>query len=230
MSLQDNDNLYILEEEENKDIEDSPRNFAAYSEEEIKEEKEDVESIEKDVSPFGLLLKIMFNPVEGWKTLRRVKISVASLQSGCFYPLLALLAVSEFADFLYSVNVNLSEVITKAVIAFVAYFFGYFCVQMVVSWLLPKEMALQFEEKFGKEYTIVSLSTLALFSIITNLLPMLWPILIFLPIWTLYLMFKGVRFFKFPMQKEMRFFVIAGASVLGMPFLIDWVLTNVLPY
>ena len=228
MSIEDNDNYYVLEEDD-KDLDQSPLNFAAYKEEDIQEE-EDIKLDGKKKSAFGILFNIMFNPVEGWKMLRRSRTGVESLQSGCFYPLLALLALSKFAEYFYSVNVNLSQIITEAVIAFVAFFFGYFSIPMVLSWFIKKEMSERFENIFGKEYILIALSTLVIFSIVTDLLPMLWPILIFLPIWTLYLMFKGVRFFKFPEKEEMKFFLLSGASVIGVPLLIDWALNAILPY
>lgn len=226
MSIEDNENYYILEEEE---TDKSPLNFAAYNDEERKEdEKENLKG--KKTSPFALLLQIMFNPVQGWKTLRRSKINIEALQSGCFYPLLALLALSNFADLFYSVNTSLSQIITQAVVSFVAFFFGFFCVQMILNWTLPKDLAIYLEEKFGKEFLMIALSTLALFAIIRNIVPMLWPILIFLPIWTLYLMYKGIRFFKMPSNEEMKFFVLSGASVIAVPLIIEWSLNAILPY
>ena len=230
MSIEDNDNLYVLEEElteEEKD--DTPLNYAAYSDEErLEKEKEESQEIEKK-SPFGLLFHIMFNPVEGWKALRRCNCSVEDLQRNCFYPLLAILALSQFADYFYSVNADLSSLVSQAVVAFVAFFFGYFCIKMVLSWVLPKEVSQKFDNKFGCQYLIIALSTLALFSIITELLPMLWPVLIFLPIWTFYIMFKGIRFFKFAQNYEMKFFVWASVAVVGIPYAIDWGLNMILP-
>ena len=230
MSIEDNENYYILEEEKEKvEIDETPRNFASYSIDDD-EEGESNETEEEKVSAIGLMFKLMFNPVEGWKYLRRSKIKPEALQGGCFYPLLALLAIGKFAEFFYSVNVELGQVVTQAVISFVAVFFGYFAVQMVLCWLLPKDMVKKFDTVFGKQYLIMSLSTLAFFSIFTDLLPMLWPILIFLPIWTFYIMFKGIRFFKFAQNQEMKFFVYSCAAVIGIPLLIDWVLNSVLPY
>ena len=235
MSVEDNDNLYIIEEEKGKEtdnssdnLENSPLNYAAYHE--IEDEAEEIaDKTEKVRSPFSFLIKIMFNPVEGWKSLRRSGLSIDSFQSGCFYPLLALMAISKFVDLFYTVDTNISQIITKAVISFVAFFFGNFCIQMVMSWILPKEMAQKFEEKFGKEFTLVALSTLVLFSILTNILPMIWPILIFLPIWTLYIMFKGVRFFKFPVEKEMKFFILVSCAMIGIPSVIEWALYSIIP-
>lgn len=232
MNSDDQDIIYILEDDDNGmvDSDESPRNFASYDDNEREEEEQELRSQGKAYSAIGLLFRVLFNPVEGWKVLRRSKISIESLQSGCFYPLLAFLAISKFADFFYSVNVSLSQLVTEAVIAFVSYFFAYFSMPMVVSWCLPKNMSENFEQKFGKEYTLISLSTLALFSITIDILPMLWPLLIFLPIWTLYVMFKGVRFFKFPADKEMRFFIISGVAVIGIPLCIEWLLNAIMPY
>lgn len=223
MSIDDKENLYILEEED-----DSPKNFAQYSDEEREEEPEKVSHVRK--SPFGILLYIMFSPVEGWKTLRRKNISVEMLQSSCFYPILAILAISKFADYFYSVNITLSSLVTEAVVAFVAYFLGFFCIQMMLAWFLPKEVHEKFDCNFGKEYIIIGLSSLALFNIITNLLPMLWPILIFLPLWTLYILFKGIKFFKFEQFREMRFYITAAIGIIGLPLVIEWGLNEILPY
>lgn len=234
MNNENYDNYYILEEDD-----DSPKNFAAYTDAErsVSEEEENSqgsmaphEKVEKEKSPIILLLHILFNPIEGWKSLRRAKLSIEQIQGRCFYPILAILAVSKFAEFFYSVNVNLQEVITEAIIAFVAYFFGYFCCLKTLCWMLPQQMEQKFNTKFGKDFLIISLSSLALFSIFTEILPMIWPILIFLPIWTLYILFKGVRFFKFAPREEMKFFVLAAACVIGMPILIDWILNTLLPY
>ena len=229
MSSENNDNLYVLEEDkEFDDIDNSPMNFAAYSDEE--RENEENQSPVKKISVFGLLLNIMFNPVEGWKKLRRSKISIEKIQSGCFYPLLAILAICKFSDYFYSVNVTLQNVITQAVISFVSFFFGYFCIQMFLSWFLSKETSDHIEEKFAKEYILVSLSTLVIFTIFIELLPMIWPILIFLPLWTLYIMFKGVRFFHLPSNKEMKFYIITSIVMIGVPMVIEMGLNSILPY
>ena len=95
--------------------------------------------------------------------------------------------------------------------------------------LLPAEMTKKFDCDYGKSYFIVALTTITLFSILKDLLPMLWPILFFLPIWTMYLMFKGVRFFKFEEHREWKFYLYAVAGVIGMPLIIEWVLNALMP-
>ena len=230
MLEEDKDNLYVYEEtDEIQD--DSPMNFASsqFEEENSTDEEEKEEKIKRN-SCFGILIKIMFNPVAGWKSLRRKKITVEEFQSGLFYPLLALVSISKFADYFYSVNVTLTGVVTKAVIAFVSFFFGYFCILFVLSKILPKNLSPIFEGTYGKEYVIAGLSTLALFGIITDILPMLWPVLIFLPLWTLYLLYQGSRFFQLATSQELRFLIMTCATIIGVPYVIDWGLNELLPY
>lgn len=226
----ENEPMYELEEEESEQ-DDSPLNYAQtqeLEEEEISEDESISEKTKKSAA-FSLLFQIMFNPVQGWKKLRRQKINVEYLQGASFYPLLALLALSEFADYFYSVNITLSAVITKAVIAFVSYFFGYFSIIILLSIFLPRQLSENFEKDFGKDYIVIGLSTLAIFSIITNILPMLWPILIFLPLWTIYLLYQGSRFFKLPENKVPRFMIVTIVSIIGVPLLLDWALTELMP-
>ena len=228
MNINEDDNLYIYKEED--DLDDSPLNYAS-SQYNLEQEEED--TIPKDIkkrSAFRLLLKIMFSPVQGWKDLRRENPSVESLQSGCLYPILAILAISKFADYFYSVNVSLTTVVTKAVVSFVSFFFGYYCILLVLSKLLQKNTVKNFENDYGKEYIIVALSTLAMFAILTDLLPMLWPILIFLPLWTLYLLYQGSRFFQLATAQELRFMLTVCGAIIGVPLLIDWGLNELLPY
>lgn len=227
MSEQDNNNIYILEEKKNEPGSSSDENLI---EEDDVDETEGDEEEDKRRSVFLNLLEIMFNPVEGWKKIRRNKITVEEIQSGCFYPLLAVLAVSQFVDYFYTGNFNLGALVTEAVVAFVSYFLGYFCIMLVLSLVLPKEIFANIEDNFGKVYVITGLSTLVIFSIFTELLPMLWPVLIFLPLWTVYILYKGSRFFKLEESKELKFMIISCAVIIGMPYLIDWGLNQILPY
>ncbi|MCH5238116.1 MAG: hypothetical protein J1E95_10020 [Muribaculaceae bacterium] len=220
----EDDNIYIYREENDPD--DTPEN---YSSETNQKDEEINENPGKCKYPFRLMLKVMFAPVQGWKTLRREAATPEFFQTGCFYPLLALLALSQFADFFYSSRITLSSVITAGVIAFVSYFFGYFSVLSFLRIVFPKEIGEYFENNYGKVYIMLSMSTLVLFSIFTNLLPMLWPVLIFLPLWTIYIMYRGIRFFKLPESYTLKFTIFSCVSVIGFPLLIDWALNALLP-
>ncbi len=212
---------------DNKEIEnnitDGPDSYVLEDSEETKPEP----PVNKK-SPFLLMLEILFNPVVGWKSLRRAKISAEVMQSECFYPLLAILAVSEFAQLFYSPSTTLPEVLIDAVISFVSFFAGYYCIMLALELLLPKEAKVRFNTEFGKVFVLTALSTLCLFFIAIELLPIMWSLLIFLPLWTVYVICRGVRFFIFPENCKLRSTIILCLLTIAVPTLIDWALKEMI--
>lgn len=235
----DNDNIYIYSEEQNPvnteeyDPDTSAPNYAQYPEEEIDQDNPDKSGHDRHgkagVSVFGLLLKTMFNPVEGWKAIRRSKISPETAQRECFYPLLAFYAVSKFAILAYSAKAELADVLVDAVTSFVSFFFGYFCAVILLKHLLPKITAETFDTDFGKDMVVVSMSSLCLFFILTELLPMLWAVLIFLPLWTVYMICRSTKFIKIPEDKQILTVALMNLIIIGTPILLEWGLGEILP-
>lgn len=228
------DNMCDVTPEEDDDRDKSATNFAQCSEEEIakanSKDPEGVKATDKtDVSIFGLLLKTMFNPVEGWKSIRRHKITPEEAQRECFYPLLAVYSISKFAILAYSSRANLSEVVVDAVTSFVSFFFGYFLIVMLLKHMLPKSVGEEFDSNFGKTLVVVSLSSLCLFFILTELLPMLWAVLIFLPLWTVYMICRATKFFKIPEDRQLMTVGLLNLIIIGMPIILEWVFGKILP-
>ena len=100
---------------------------------------------------------------------------------------------------------------------------------LIMKALMHNELEKYRNEDFSKIFVCISLSTLCLFFTLLDIFPMLWAVLIFLPIWTIYAICRGVRFFKFPENKKAAFTVILSGLIVGVPCLIDWFLQAILP-
>lgn len=224
MIEKDNYNLYKIED----DLDDSGLNYSNSDNYVLKEEDEREEE-EKKVYPFLLMIKILLSPVEGWKSVRRSKLSIEKIQSDCFYPLLAILAALCFLKLLYNPNTNISHVVIQGMISFVSFFFGYFTILIFLGIFLPMSTKHVFKSDFGKIYILYSLSTLVLFCIFIEIVPVLWPVLIFLPLWTIFCMCKGMRFFKLPERGTVRFTFVVCLLVIGVPLIIDRILEGIIP-
>lgn len=178
---------------------------------------------------FSLLFKVMFGPVEGWKAVRRSRVTVEQAQQGCFYPLVALVAIGRFAELFYAPRTPLSDVVVAALSAFVSFFAGYFCIMILLQAILPAKCLDSAGRDFSKVFVTMSLSTLCVFCFALEVLPTLWAVLVFLPLWTVYIVCKGVRFFKFPGNREIRYTALVCLLIVAVPSGIDWVLNQILP-
>jgi len=175
------------------------------------------------------LFVIMGNPVEGWKKLRRMHTDTESISGRIFYPLGALAAVSVFANLFYDSTATLQSLLINAVITFVSFFLGYFIVIQILKLFLPKNCKDIAEDPFLKQIVMISLSSMEVFFTIYSLLPMLQPVLVFLPLWTIYLITKGGRFLKIPAGKTASVTGLISIAVAGSPLLISWFFELILP-
>lgn len=176
----------------------------------------------------GLLFKVLANPVDGWKQVKRCKYSVEKIASGCFYPLLIIASLSEFMALFHETDSNFVDLLAPAVITFITFFFGYFTVLLFGGMILPKEARHVMHTYFGKEYAMLNMSTLTLFYIIFRLFPMAGPILAFLPLWTIYIACKGVKLFRVQKDKEAATSGILSFLIIGGPIFWNWVFSDLL--
>lgn len=58
---------------------------------------------------------------------------------------------------------------------------------------------------------------------------MLWAVLIFLPVWTIYSECRGARFFKFPDNRRMTYTGLMCVLTVGIPYALAQLLQEILP-
>ena len=182
-----------------------------------------VEKGKKRHTPFLLLLNILMTGTAGWKDLRRTRLKPEQTAAGCFYPLIALAAACRFADWCYHPEFNLSATLVTAVSIFASFFFSYFAVQVTCRWMFPYVAKAKTETPYFKLLVQYALSSLALFWIPAEVLPILETLTVFLPIWTAFIITKGLRFLNLPQQHYNRCMVTIVVSVIVMPYLFMWI-------
>lgn len=228
MEDKENDNIYIYEEE--SDLDQSGPNYSQSYDGDDSGQETSGDDGKAPKSPFLLMFKVLLNPIEGWKSVRRAAVTPEQAQQGCFYPLLALYAVSKFLTLLYAPALKLPDVLVDAVCSFVSFFFGYFCIVMLLKIVMPGESSKVFDTDFGKVFVIISLSTLCMFYALADALPMLWAVLIFLPLWTIYIVSRGTKFFRFPEHKQIFCTFILCLLIIGVPSALLWLFELIIPF
>ncbi|MDE7412995.1 MAG: YIP1 family protein [Muribaculaceae bacterium] len=221
---------FVSREETSYGRDEGDENYDDGEEEDDEDEEEDDDSKDNEgdskdkVNTILLMIKILSTPVEGCKELKRRRLFPETVMTGCFIPMTFLAALSEFAAKLYGTYITWGECMMKALVTFVSFFFGYFTVILIGASLLPKGARHIMKSDAGRNFLMICFSTLCLFFMAMNLLPMLDAILVFLPIWTIYIIYKGVRFLRVPRENESRIKIVLSFLVIGTPFLWNWLL------
>lgn len=234
-SIEDDDDdapLYALDTDDDKAPDSLPDAEDAEMDEDDEEEEtvvgEDNLAAVKAPSPFGVMLKTMLTPVEGWKKLKRARFKTEEMARRCFYPLIALAAFSNAAKLFYEANVTAAAWAVSGLVTFISFFFGYFTVLLCGEFVLPRRSRDFLKKEIGRQFVMLCLSTLAIFRAMMIVLPMFEPVLVFLPLWTIYLIYKGIRVIKVPSEVENSTTGIMCMLIIGVPLLWSWICTEIL--
>lgn len=193
------------------------------------DDEQDEQDLKDTHSPFGAMLKVMIGPIYGWRKLKRAKISTERFAAGCFYPLLAVAAVTEFAGMFYEANKTFPEMLVESVKTFITYFLGYYIALLCSTTFIPKSCREKMHTEFAHTFIMLATSTLLLFRILLNLFPMVDSVLVFLPIWTIYLIVRGARILRVPKDRESSMAGLISLYTIAAPFFCGWLLSEILP-
>ena len=179
--------------------------------------------------PLLLLLKLITTPVEGWKSLKRSQCTPQKFAWECFYPLSLLAALSQTAALFYEADISVATVITLAVIVFMTLLLGNFGTILCCELFLPKGDRNKVSTPFGRVFVMAMVCTLAISVILWNLLPPIEPLIIFVPIYTIYLIVKGVKYLRVPEKSAGKVSIILSALVIGLPMILYTIFTELIP-
>lgn len=179
--------------------------------------------------PLGIMLRTLLTPVEGWKKLKRSAIPGERFSAACFLPMVALASVSEFAVCIYDSTVTLAHVIVEALVTFISFYLGYYLSLLLDHIFTSSKCRKCLDSGFGRNFIMNSMATLALFFALMKAFPMIEPVLVFLPLWTIYSVCRGVRFLRAPRDQETRLMVVISLSIILSPYSLNWLFHEVLP-
>jgi hypothetical protein len=179
--------------------------------------------------PLKMMLKLLVSPRDGWRDIKHAGLPIQRIASELYYPILAVMAACAPFRMIYEAEVSLQSVIIDAVVSFVTFFAGFFAVIALSRWIFKGDVKEKFNSVFGHTVIMYSMSTLAMAYILNELLPSLEPLLVFFPLYTIYMLTVAVKQLRIDENSKVRVTVIISALLLGVPIVINRFLSEILP-
>lgn len=187
------------------------------------------ERTEKQWHPLLSFLYLMILPLKGWKKIKNTDYHPDTVSRKMFFPLMAIVAAGMFLTMIYNPELSLSNVLQRAIVIFVSFFFGYYAVMICCGFLLSVTGKEKIDTNFGKVFIMMNMSALILFYIIYEAVPMLEPVLIFTPIYVIYMIFRGIRFLRIKNNETTKTAIILCFLTIGIPLLVNWLFLQIMP-
>lgn len=168
------------------------------------------------------ILLLFLSPADAWDNIKKYSVPVGLMLSKVLYPMLAVLAVTAFAEMFYREEASFAYCIQKAIIDFAKYFFAYHICSYILTGFFPPVVNNKETANRVNISIIYNFSVLILLNIINNLLPTPW---LFINIFYLYVFITSHKAAEYIGVKSNHIFLyILAAFCIVVPFFIGYLL------
>ena len=172
---------------------------------------------------------LIVSPGEGWKDIGKFTIPNNLLLGKLYYPCIGVLSLSSFIPFVIGyVDMQLQEVIMKAVIDFVKYFIAFFAVSYLLSGIYAPMFKSKNDVNKLNNFIAFNLAILVIFNVLSNLMPG-FPFFEIFPLYIIYVVYRGKNYLSIPDERVKSFVSLASIFMLLIPGGIKFVLDILIP-
>lgn len=165
------------------------------------------------------LFQLILSPRNGWEDVDKAAMPPARIAAEGFYPLIAIAAASVFTQALFKHHVVFLSLFMRMIVTFVVYFISYFFSTFVMSMAVEPMIEGEYDEVRCQTFTLYTLGSLALISLIINCLPVTPLVLFFLPCYVALIQWKGCEYMRVRPEKIGHFMTLAILGVLLPPYI-----------
>lgn len=200
-------------------------------EEETTDSGQKGDSVHSYVNPWLILLRLFLSPLKAWKILKNSVLKPDHVASKMFYPLIGLASLSGMLKKIYFPGMTLGQLLEGAIGVFIAFFVGYFVLLVCCRLFLPGDGKIKIDTPYGKMWLQYLISTLTIFYTIYEAFPMIEPVMVFTPLFTIFLAIRGVRFLRLKSVDEAPVGWAVGILTVAIPYgiysLFEWIAPSV---
>lgn len=177
---------------------------------------------QKIYTMWSIFPKIMMMPSSGWeRTLENgPQPEIAVLRF--LLPMCLLAAGSEFFTLLYHSQLSFTDLLVNSVITFCSFFLGYYIAILFAQLFMPKDARTFPQTDYGRLLTMTGIVSLAFFHILFMALPMFDFVFEFLPLWTVFIIYKGMRIMVVSKERQTLALGVMCIVIICSPLVIDW--------
>lgn len=168
--------------------------------------------------------QLILFPARGWEDISEAGRDPSELCRSGLYPLLGLLAASNFIQLAYH-RLTLSQTLEHAVVDFGVYFAAYFLSTLIMEQTIQPLLTGEANRRKIETVSVYAMGLLAIISIIPNLLPASLTLLHLLPIFVALILYKSYRFLTVRHDDDVKFLLLVALAWVAVPMLLRYVIT-----
>ncbi|MCM1293171.1 MAG: hypothetical protein NC230_06305 [Bacteroides sp.] len=175
------------------------------------------------------MLQLILGPRKGWEDIEMDAVAARQLLTKGFIPFIALASATVLIRFFYVDEMSVAVMIQQAIICFLKYFASYYLGCFVFTLYLPT--CIDGSLSMGKVNTFLlyGFGLLALINIIQNCIPVELAISFIMPVYALYILWRGIRYLSISFEGIGTFLLLVIFALIVPPYLIQYLFNMIIP-
>lgn len=174
------------------------------------------------------LFQLILSPRRGWEDIAIDNIPARRLLICGFVPSILLTAATALLSAAYHFETSIIVAIEQVIACVVKYLASYYLASFFFSLYIPSCTGGELSLRKNHTFIIYSLSLLLLFNLLGNCLPMFPDMLHMLPIYVLFVMWRGIGYMEVKFDGVIGFMVLCLTTVILPPFLLQYLFNIVI--
>lgn len=172
------------------------------------------------------LVQVILNPRQGWLDAEKDNYSPRQLILKGFLPLLVIVACSPLISAYFKMSMTFGEAFVEGIIEFAGYFVSIYLCNYLFTWaytiwVQPKGP----NPNIVMTYVIYTISAMGLITFLTNILPIDLSLWSFLPLYVVYIIWRGEFYLRVPFDRKPQFLVCGIGTLFLPPYLLIYCLS-----
>ena len=175
------------------------------------------------------MAQLLLSPLKGWEDVETDAFEAKTLLLKGLLPFLAITALTVFVKLFYVADIHWIALIEQAIVCFMKFFVGYFVASFCFTLYLPECIEGEISVNNCHTFIIYAIGMLALINIFQNLLPIDIAIVYVMPVYVLYVMWRGLRYLRISFTGVTKFLLLDIFSVIAPPYLLQYLFDFIIP-
>lgn len=178
-------------------------------------------------------MQLVLGPANGWEDvaddLAETPEEARRVYRERFLPLVAVCSASSFVPMLY--GVHFLDALSRGLVMFVSLFLSFYIASWVMATYMPRLTDDETTDNGSSRYQLMVMYTLAIIAIIgliANIVKVRIAILNFLPLYTVFVLWKGCRFAGVSARKEGLFMLLSTGCILGSYYGLSFIFNSLI--
>lgn len=175
------------------------------------------------------MLQLILSPVKGWEDVYADGLNSRELLVKGFIPFITIASLTVLLKIFYSPDATLAVGLQQMVVCFVKYFVAYYLAVFLFTLFLPT--CIEGELSMAKVQTFINygVGLLALVNIIKNCIPVELALSFMMPIYVLYILWRGLRYMNISFNGVGTFILLIIFALIAPPYALQYIFNFILP-